>query len=176
MNLQENILRIKELMETKSEDVIEKYVSDKRLVDILKSIEKKHNVKFEDKHFISEIELSGDVKIENGGYDTLALEAFEKLKLECPSLYYDVDSYRTYERQAELFSAYIKKYGSIEGAMRLRAIPGFSQHHTGKAFDIKPVTVRDCVASNISKFGFVLPYTTDGVRVKEPWHIYYKGL
>ena len=62
-------------------------------------------------------------------------------------------------------------------------IPGFSEHHTGKAFDIfsteeswwdaKP-EVKKWVADNASNYGFRVTYKTPGtLRVAEPWHLYY---
>lgn len=176
MKLNENISRIKFLMETiSSVDVIEQNVSDPRLIKILKNIENVTNQKFEQSHFDKEKSISGDLKIENGGLDSQALKAFQRLQSVCDKLFYDEDSYRTYERQAELFIEYVKKYGSIDGAMRLRAIPGFSQHHTGKAFDVKPIEARACVAQNANNFGFEFPYLGDGIRQKEPWHIYFSA-
>jgi LAS superfamily LD-carboxypeptidase LdcB len=176
VNLQEEILRIKSIMIiNESIDVIKKNVSDTRLIEILKNIEETKKVNFTQAHFDNEKKLSGDVKPESGGYDQSALNAFKKLQQACKStgLYYDEDSYRTYEKQAELFKEYIDKFGSISGAMSLRAIPGYSQHHTGKSFDIEPYQARQCVKDNANKYGFIFPYTEDGIRKKEPWHIYY---
>jgi hypothetical protein len=176
MNLQENIQRIKEIMELSNnlDNVIDTNVKDKRLVNILKKIEKETGKKFTQSHFDTEVELSGGIKQENGGYNKSALKAFEKLQKICKGLTYDEDSYRTYERQAELFKQYVIKYSSIEGAMKLRSIPGYSQHHTGKAFDVEQYgTIRSCVVKKASKYGFIFPYTKDGKRVKENWHIYY---
>ena len=155
------------------EDIVSKVVQDNRLVMILKKIEEDTGMRFTQLHFNNEMKISGGIKQENGSLDESALAAFENLKKDCPGLTYDEDSYRTYERQAELFTEYVKQYGSIEGAMRLRAIPGFSQHHTGKAFDVKPREIRDCVGINAKKHGFEFPYRETNIRVAEPWHIYF---
>ncbi len=157
-----------------SDSVIDNNVKDKRLVGILKKLEKETGKKFTQSHFDTEVELSGGIKKESGGYDESALNAFQEMQKMCKGLTYDEDSYRTYERQAELFKQYVLKFGSIEGAMRLRSIPGYSQHHTGKAFDIEQHgEVRSCVVKNASKYGFIFPYTKDNKREKENWHIYY---
>lgn len=176
MNLQENIQRIQQIMEveTSALNTLDYNIDIVRLVNILIDIQKKKNVKFTRKNFDDEIKISGFIKDENGGYNDSALAAFNELKKDCPGLEYNEDSYRTYERQAELFMEHIDLYGSIEAAMKLRAIPGFSQHHTGKAFDVGPKSLRACVAKNTSKHGFIFPYKGDNeIRQAEPWHIYY---
>lgn len=128
------------------------------------------------KNLIDEVEISGIIKRENGGLDNNAVKAFGELQKKCPGLKMDEDSYRTYDKQTELFIDYVKKYGSIEGAMKLRAIPGFSQHHTGKAFDVEPKSVRACVRKNAESLGFSFPYLGQNeTRVAEPWHIYFKS-
>ena len=160
--------------------VIEKNINIKepqrsRLINVLKGLETKHHVKFTQKHFDDEVKLSGGIKLENGGYNPAALSAFKQLQQACKGkgLYYDEDSYRTYEKQGELFGLLLTKWGTIDKAMGLRSIPGYSQHHTGKAFDIKPDEARPAVAQNAAKFGFIFPYKEDGIRMAEPWHIYY---
>jgi hypothetical protein len=176
MKLEEQIYRIKEMMELSNnlDNVIDTNVKDKRLANLLKKIEKETGKKFTQSHFDTEVELSGGIKQENGGYNESALKAFGELQKICKGLTYDEDSYRSYERQAELFKQYVIKYGSIEGAMKLRSIPGYSQHHTGKAFDVEQYgKIRSCVVKRASKYGFIFPYTKDGKRVKENWHIYY---
>jgi hypothetical protein len=149
-------------------------VDSSDLIEIWKEIQNVTGDKFTKEDFINEETLSGPIKLENGGMDPTTVEAFKKLQEDCPGLIMDEDSYRTYDRQKELFIEYVKKYGSIKKAMRLRAIPGFSQHHTGKAIDIEPDSVRACVAKNASKYGFEFPYKGENtLRVKEPWHIYF---
>lgn len=146
------------------------------LMRFWKKIETETGKEFTLKNLIDEVKISGLIKKENGGLESNAIKAFEELQKKCPELKMDEDSYRTYEKQTELFIEYVKKYGSIEGAMKLRAIPGFSQHHTGKAFDVKPKSVRACVKENAEKFGFTFPYIGQSyTRVAEPWHIYFKS-
>lgn len=144
------------------------------LIPYWKQIEEKTGKEITLKNLIDEFEISGGIKSENNGYENSALKAFSKLQEVCPNLKMDVDSYRTYQKQTDLFIEYVKKYGSIEGAMKKRTIPGFSQHHTGRAFDIEPKELRDCVVKNAKKFGFIFPYVGQtSTRVSEPWHIYY---
>jgi LAS superfamily LD-carboxypeptidase LdcB len=64
------------------------------------------------------------------------------------------------------------------------APPGFSEHHSGKAFDFSPIsqsfentTAFTWLESNASKYGFKLSYpkgSTQGAGY-EPWHWYYIG-
>jgi LAS superfamily LD-carboxypeptidase LdcB len=64
------------------------------------------------------------------------------------------------------------------------APPGFSEHHSGKAFDFSPIsqsfentTAFTWLQSNASKYGFKLSYpkgSTQGAGY-EPWHWYYIG-
>lgn len=161
------------LMEDSQSVLKQNSSNNMRLFNILLDIQNKTGKLFTQEHFSNEIELSGGIKKENGGFNENALKEFNNMKKACPGLYYDEDSYRTWERQAELFTDHIIKKGSIEDAMKLRAIPGFSQHHTGKAFDVKPSTIKKCVAKHAEEYGFIFPYNKNGVRVKEPWHIYY---
>jgi hypothetical protein len=163
------------IKEQNNTSIIDKYVSDKRLRNILYDIEKKTGQKFTEKNFQDEIKISGEIKPEAGRILPEIQLKFSGLTKVCPGLKMDEDSYRTYEKQKDLFIEYVKKYGSIEGAMKLRSIPGYSQHHTGRAIDIEPKEVRGCVAKNANRFGFIFPYVGQtSTRVPEDWHIYYK--
>jgi len=163
------------ISERQYKHIIEQFES-KDLLKYWNQIEKVAGEKITDEDFNNEEEISGGIKMENGGYDSTALKAFESLKKDCPGLQMDEDSYRTFQKQTDFFIETLKKYGSIKKAMSYRALPGFSQHHTGKAFDIeKPDSVRACAAKNASKHGFIFPYKGNGVRMAEPWHLYYKG-
>lgn len=75
--------------------------------------------------------------------------------------------YRSKERQAELYAAAVKKYGSPEAASKWVAPPGHSMHNTGNAADLKFASpdVRDWLHQNAPKFGLHFPLSN------EPWHI-----
>ncbi|MCZ8547168.1 D-alanyl-D-alanine carboxypeptidase family protein [Mesorhizobium qingshengii] len=86
--------------------------------------------------------------------------------------------YRSPERQAELFSAAVKKYGSVAAARKWVAPPGRSQHGEGRAVDLAyngtslshaPQEVVDWVHQNAGKYGLYFPMKY------EPWHIEPKG-
>ncbi|MDX8537070.1 D-alanyl-D-alanine carboxypeptidase family protein [Mesorhizobium abyssinicae] len=82
--------------------------------------------------------------------------------------------YRSPQRQAELFGAAVKKYGSVAAARRWVAPPGHSQHNAGHAVDLSyggqslshaPQEVIDWVHENAGKYGLYFPMK------HEPWHI-----
>ncbi|PBB40564.1 hypothetical protein CK222_27330 [Mesorhizobium sp. WSM3866] len=82
--------------------------------------------------------------------------------------------YRSPQRQAELFGAAVKKYGSVAAARRWVAPPGNSQHNEGRAVDLSfngqslshaPQDVIDWVHENAGKYGLYFPMK------HEPWHI-----
>lgn len=82
--------------------------------------------------------------------------------------------YRSPQRQAELFGAAVKKYGSVAAARRWVAPPGHSQHNEGRAVDLSfngqslshaPQDVIDWVHENAGKYGLYFPMK------HEPWHI-----
>lgn len=99
--------------------------------------------------------------------------------------------YRSYAYQVGLYNGYVKSEGQAL-ADQQSARPGHSEHQTGLAVDIEP-TSRHCeldqcfadtkegkwLAANAYKYGFVLRYTPDKVRVtgyeSEPWHYRYVG-
>ena len=77
------------------------------------------------------------------------------------------------------------KTRGIDNTQKANTIPGFSQHHTGKAFDIfsvetswwnKNSDVKEWVSKNAPKYGFDVTYKSQGpLRIAEPWHLYYVG-
>lgn len=189
MNLQENINRIKEVMGINEQsDVISQYVTEPRLVSILKQIEKTLGERFTDQHFKTEIQYSGTIKQESGGLLPEVVSAFNKMKSEsgCPDIFIKEGgiSYRSYDDQKNQFLQEASKYpiDKINNALKRVAIPGFSQHHTGRSIDYGGNTI--CLRKNAwpnsdfntpNKWGFILPYMSGVKRMEEPWHIYYVG-
>jgi hypothetical protein len=171
---------------SESEDVIPQYVSDLGLQNILEKIEVILGEKFTKSHFEKEKSLSGNIKPEAGGLLPDVIEAFNKMKNEsgCSDIFIkDNVSYRSYENQKNQFLQYASKgVPKIDTAMKQASIPGFSQHHTGRAIDYGGNTI--CLRSNAwpdgdfnkpNKWGFILPYMSGNVRMLEPWHLYYVG-
>lgn len=99
--------------------------------------------------------------------------------------------YRPYSLQVSVYGSEVKAYGQAE-ADRESARPGFSEHQTGLAVDLEPVSrqceVQDCfgdtpegkwVTEHAHEYGFILRYTptgepTTGYR-HETWHFRYVG-
>jgi hypothetical protein len=190
MNLQENIHRIKQVMGINEQsDIISRYVSDPRLIGILKGIETSLGEKFTDQHFKTEIQYSGGLKQEAGGLLPEVINAFNKMKNEsgCSDIFIKENaiSYRSYDDQKNQFIQEASKYqqDKINNALKRVAIPGFSQHHTGKSIDYGGNTI--CLRKNAwpsgnygtaNKWGFTLPYMAAGIkRMEEPWHLFYVG-
>nr|WP_280142658.1 D-alanyl-D-alanine carboxypeptidase family protein [Methylobacterium gossipiicola] len=76
--------------------------------------------------------------------------------------------FRSPERQAELFAAAVKKYGSEEAARKWVAPPGNSMHNHGRAADLNmngDPAVKEWLHANASKYGLGFPMS------HEPWHI-----
>lgn len=108
-------------------------------------------------------------------------------------------SYRTREKQEELFKNKVDRYLSYgysqenakKAAGELVAIPGTSEHQLGLALDIVDVSyqlldekqedtpVQKWLLSNSWKYGFVLRYPNDKSEITgisyEPWHYRYVG-
>jgi len=99
--------------------------------------------------------------------------------------------YRSYSDQASVYSAYVSQSG-VAQADTFSARPGHSEHQTGLAADIEPLSrtceVEQCfentkegqwLAANSYKFGFVIRYqknTQDLTGYEyEPWHVRYVG-
>lgn len=99
--------------------------------------------------------------------------------------------YRSYAYQVNLYGSYVKTQGKA-GADSISARPGYSEHQTGFAADIEPLSqkcdVDACfgdlpegkwLADNAYKYGFIVRYTKNNQDLTgyspEPWHIRYIG-
>lgn len=100
--------------------------------------------------------------------------------------------YRSYDRQVELYDAYVKRDGK-KAADTYSARPGYSEHQTGLAFDIGEVgntaayadnkfantAAGKWIAKNAHKYGFIMRYPKgkDDVTgyMYESWHFRYVG-
>lgn len=95
-----------------------------------------------------------------------------------------VSAYRSVDYQCGLIRNKLAEGQLIEEIVRVSAIPGFSEHHTGNAVDI---TTANCepldesfdqtsafqwLKSNAVKFDFMMSYPKDNPFdiVYEPWH------
>ncbi|MFC7366122.1 MULTISPECIES: M15 family metallopeptidase [Bhargavaea] len=129
------------------------------------------------------------------GENPEAREAFEEMSAEALLEGFDLDAFstfRTYERQQELYERYAERDGA-EAADRYSARPGYSEHQTGLAFDIGEATQPEHYASesfgdtpagqwlleNAHRFGFILRYPEGKEDITgymhESWHYRYVG-
>ena len=157
-----------------SYNVLNKYlISKSELIPLYQEIERVLGDKFTEKHFTDEIKYSGGLKELSGGILSSTIKNFDKLKNEVPGISYGKKSYRSYELQKDMFLDSAKKHGNtISGGLIQAALPGFSQHHTGKALDITSGVSR-LNSKILQKHNFILPYPTKTLfRMAEPWHIY----
>ena len=186
--INEEIIRVKELMGILNEDItvnIPEIIKSK-----LRSVETKYNVKITDANVNDELNQESQYYEDNGGEDTKAREQIDKLvsklKQAFPKINKGVVSaYRSYDKQVDTFGSNIARDGGVSKRQKYSALPGFSQHHTGKTFDIVSVEpswwnensdVKKWVVNNCGDFGFKISYPIDGVlRKAEPWHLYYVG-
>lgn len=105
------------------------------------------------------------------------------------------EGYRSLARQEELFNQEVRNLMRDEGlseqsarkaAERSAALPGFSEHHTGLAFDITvpgyyfgDTKQAKWLEDHCFLYGFILRYTANKEDITgfqaEPWHIRYVG-
>jgi len=100
-------------------------------------------------------------------------------------------AYRNYDTQRSILNRYISQMGRRE-ALRWAALPGYSEHHTGLAFDFGIQQTGGAVTAftgggntawfrrNSYRFGFILRYPPNKTGITqtnhEPWHFRYVGL
>lgn len=99
---------------------------------------------------------------------------------------YDTSNFRSYDTQAGLYNNYVAGYGQAE-ADTFSARPGYSEHQTGLAFDLKHssgalltgLTEAQWLLDNSWKYGFIVRYQEgkEGITgyQAEPWHLRYIG-
>ena len=137
-----------------------------------------------DKEFEQEVNYRADAGKENKDARTEINKLITDCKNKFPKVKGGVVSgYRSYQDQVDNFGGKAVKRG-IDNTQKSVALPGFSQHHTGKTFDIFSTEeswwnnnpdVKKWVADNAGNYGFEITYKTQGrLRVAEPWHLYYK--
>ena len=118
--------------------ILDEYLNSKpELIPLYQEIENKLGDKFTKNHFENEISVSGGLKNLSGGLLPETINSFGLLKKQFPDITYSKRSYRTYELQKDMFLDSAEDHGNtISGGLTQAALPGFSQHHTGKALDV----------------------------------------
>lgn len=121
-----------------------------------------------------------------------AAEAFDRLcagAKEAGYSIYGASAYRSYSYQRSLYNNYAASDGAAK-ADTYSARPGFSEHQTGLAVDVKnATTVYDNFGStreyqwakdNIQKYGFIIRYLPSTIDItgykSEEWHFRYVGV
>lgn len=167
-----------------------------RIESKLKDIEKKSGYKYKitDENVEFEFKNEEGPSVDNGAEDPSARKQAELMTTKMVELFPElngmrkiVSSYRSYDEQVQGFLKHLDRDGGPLGRQKWVALPGFSQHHTGKAFDIFSTEpswwdsrpkIKQWVADNCNKYGFKLSYPTSrglGYRGAEPWHLFYIG-
>jgi len=139
------------------------------------------------------MDQEGKTTDDAGSVNNDAEKEIKKLIKDCKKKYSNVaypdeivSGYRSYNDQVKNFGRKVKNDGrTIDDVQSYNTIPGFSQHHTGKAFDIFSTDpswwdtnsdVKKWVADNCENYGFEITYKVDGtLRKREPWHLFYIG-
>lgn len=156
----------------------------------LRKLGDKINRKITDSDVKKELNQEGKWTKDNGGEDSKAKKQIEKLISDLKSEFPNVDAkivsgYRSYNDQVKNFGNKVNGGRTFDNVQKAVTLPGFSQHHTGKAFDIVSTDeswwdsnpkVEEWVSNNCGTYGFEVTYPKDGVlREKEPWHLFYIG-
>jgi LAS superfamily LD-carboxypeptidase LdcB len=155
----------------------------------IKKLEQTYRVKIEDSHIQSELSQEGNYYPDNGGENPEARQQINKLVTKIHQLFPKtknlgvISGYRGYSKQSDVFGRNVAAQGGVSNRQKNVTLPGFSQHHTGKAFDILSVEptwwnanpdVKKWVADNVGNYGFEVSYPNPGVlRNEEPWHLFY---
>ena len=161
--------------------------------DVKKAIDKLKTdwgVTITDYHLKKEMSQEGKTVADAGRVNNEANRQIKKLIKDCKKQFKKittdiVSGYRSYKEQVDNFGDKVKNdFRTIEDVQSYNTIPGFSQHHTGRAFDIFSTEpswwntnsdVKKWVEDNANSYGFEITYKTDGIlRKKEPWHLFYK--
>ena len=178
------------LVESKYKTLLEsKEDLPKEIQSSINKLKTVYGLNITQKHIDKEFEQEGNWRPDNGGVDKTAESKINELIKDCKNKFPYVkggivSGYRSYSDQVTNFGTKATSRG-IDDTQKANTIPGFSQHHTGKAFDIfsvdtswwdKNSDVKNWVAENAKNYGFDVTYKKQGpLRIAEPWHLYYVG-
>ena len=111
----------------------------------IKKLEQTYGVKIEDSHIQSELSQEGNYYPDNGGENPEARQQINKLVAKIHQLFPKtknlgvISGYRGYSKQSDVFGRNVAAQGGVSNRQKNVTLPGFSQHHTGKAFDISVI-------------------------------------
>ena len=137
------------------------------------------------------VKINSNYSVSDDNYgNKVMLESFYKmadaLSLETNLKVYIRSCYRPFTSQQEVYDEYLALYGQ-NYVKKYVAYPGFSEHQTGLAIDIKASSSNNFsgteeekwLKNNAHKYGFILRYTKKLEEVtgyqSEPWHYRYVG-
>jgi zinc D-Ala-D-Ala carboxypeptidase len=93
--------------------------------------------------------------------------------------------YRGWKFQFNIIKRKLKQNRTIENILLYTKLPGYSEHHSGRAIDISGVNNQSITSDsqeykwlkkNAGRYGFRLSYPENGNEMGfEPWHWYYLG-
>lgn len=126
-----------------------------------------------------------------GGVNQTALAAVNRMisDMKAEGLFVDstTSNYRSYSYQSTLYQNYVSAYGKAS-ADTFSARPGYSEHQTGLAFDLREPgggslltnsKATSWVAKNAHKYGLIVRYQSGKEWITgyqaEPWHVRYVG-
>lgn len=157
------------------------------IVSAISKLKSKYGINITKIEIDKEFKQEGNWVSDNKSVDKTAETKINELIKDCKKKFPKISTgiisgYRSYDDQVDNFGSKAKSRG-IEDTQKSNTLPGFSQHHTGKAFDIFSVDtswwnsnkdVKKWVEDNAKKYGFKVTYTELGkLRIPEPWHLYY---
>jgi LAS superfamily LD-carboxypeptidase LdcB/peptidoglycan hydrolase-like protein with peptidoglycan-binding domain len=157
----------------------------------INTLKTQYSLDITDANIQKELDQEGNFTVDSGGENPQARKQINNLVADAKKVFPKlsnvtgiVSGYRSYMDQVRNFGNKATKRG-VDNTQKANTIPGFSQHHTGKAFDIFSVDtswwntnsdVKRWVEENCGKYGFKVTYTESGkLRIPEPWHLYYIG-
>ena len=174
---------------TREEEPSEKLPDN--IANIINKMSKDYDLEINQKHIDFEFNTEKTYKKDSKSVNREALQSIKRLiaaaKKEFPKVLASfglVSGYRSYESQARNFGSKAQRRG-VDNVQKSNTLPGFSEHHTGKAFDIFSVEnswwnskpeLKSWVKENSKNYGFIQTYKGDTGRIEEPWHLYYTGL
>ena len=124
---------------------------------------------------------------------TVTLQAWQAMRAHAAHDGIDlriVSGYRSVRYQAEIFKRKMARGETLEEILRVNAVPGFSEHHSGRALDLGSTEEQHVLTEafehtrafawlcrHAGTYGFVLSYPRHNAQgfVYEPWHWCYQG-
>tara|TARA_Y100000814_G_scaffold248204_1_gene194105 strand:+ start:351 stop:935 length:585 start_codon:yes stop_codon:yes gene_type:complete len=138
------------------------------------------------------VSIGNDIYNREQFLNSRAAQSFVKMKNHAKRDSVDlqfVSAFRSFDYQKKIIQRKLKRGDSIKKILRENKLPGYSEHHTGKAIDITSkelnglsVSFEDTkefawLVKNASIYNFYLSYPKDNKEgiMYEPWHWMFKN-